>query len=113
MNETNGNRGPFELNMDLGREVIRCKTCGLVQYRTRMEKCRRCLRLLPSKMMEFLILLAEPPELPGDDRQLFEKWPNCKTVEKIGQRIRQLRKSCGMMRSQLQGRSGISHSWLS
>ena len=31
----------------------------------------------------------------------------------IGQRIQQLRKSCGMTRSQLQARSRISHSWLS
>ena len=110
MNETNGNRGPLELDMDLDREVIRCKTCGLVQYGTRMENCRRCLRLLPPKMMEFLILPAEPPELPRDDRQVFEKWPNRETVEKIGQRIRQLRESCGMTQSQLQARSRVSHS---
>src|ERR1019366_6368135 len=113
MNETNGNGGPLELDMDLDREAIRCKTCGLVQYRARMENCRRCLCLLPPKMMEFLILPAEPPELPRDDRPLFEKWPNRETVEKIGQRIQQLRKSCGMTRSQLQARSRISHSWLS
>src|ERR1035441_4068157 len=95
-NETNGNGGPLELDMDLDREAIRCKTCGLVQYRTHMENCRRCLRLLPPKMMEFLTLPAEPRELPRDHRPLFEKWPNCQTVEKIGQRIQQLRKSCGM-----------------
>ena len=108
MNKTNGNRGPLELDMDLDREVIRCKTCGLVQYRTRMENCRRCLRLLPPKMMEFLILPAEPPEFPRDDLQLFEKSPNRETVEKIGQRIQQLRESCGMTQSQLQARSRVS-----
>jgi transcriptional regulator with XRE-family HTH domain len=68
---------------------------------------------LPPKMMEFLILPAEPPELPRDDRQLFEKWPNRETVEKIGQRIQQLRESCGMTQSQLEARSRVSHSWLS
>ena len=109
-NETNGNRGPLELDMDLDREAIRCKACGLVQYRTRMENCRRCLRLLPPKMMEFLIL---PAESPFDDRQLFEKWPNRETVEKIGQRIEQLRKSRGMTQSQLEMHSRVSHSWLS
>jgi transcriptional regulator with XRE-family HTH domain len=109
---TNGSKGPLELEMDLDREVIRCKTCGLVQYRTRTGNCRRCLRLLPPKV-EFLIPPSEPQELPGDDRQLFEKWPNRETVENIGQRIRQLRESRGMTQSQLQARSRVSRSYLS
>ena len=112
MNGMNGNKGPVELDVDLDREVIRCKTCGLVQYRTRVGNCRRCLRLLPPKV-EFLIPPPEPQELPGDDRQLFEKWPNRETVENIGQRIRQLRESRGMTQSQLQARSRVSRSYLS
>jgi transcriptional regulator with XRE-family HTH domain len=97
---------------DLDREVVRCKVCGLVQYRTRTGNCRRCLRMLPPKV-EFLIPPPAPQELPGDDRQLFEKWPNCETVENIGQRIRQLRESRGMTQSQLQARSRVSRSYLS
>jgi transcriptional regulator with XRE-family HTH domain len=111
MNSTNGNKVNMDTT-DLDREVIRCKTCGLVQYRTRMGNCRRCLRLLPPKV-EFLIPPPEPQELPGDDRQLFEKWPNRETVENIGQRIRQLRESRGMTQSQLQARSRVSRSYLS
>jgi transcriptional regulator with XRE-family HTH domain len=103
----NANKGPEEMD----REVIRCKTCGLVQYRTRAGNCRRCLRLLPPKV-EFLIPPA-PQELPGDDRQLFEKFPNRETVENIGQRIRQLRESRAMTQSQLQARSRVSRSYLS
>ncbi len=110
MNGTNGNKVAMEIDLD--REVIRCKTCGLVQYRTRTGNCRRCLRLLPPKV-EFLIPPPEPQELPGDDRQLFEKWPNRETVENIGQRIRQLRESRGMTQSQLQARSRVSRSYLS
>ena len=110
MNGTNGNK--VAVDIDLDREVIRCKTCGLVQYRTRTGNCRRCLRLLPPKV-EFLIPPPEPQELPGDDRQLFEKWPNRETVENIGQRIRQLRESRGMTQSQLQARSRVSRSYLS
>ena len=110
MNGTNGNK--VAMDLDLDREVIRCKTCGLVQYRTRTGNCRRCLRLLPPKV-EFLIPPPEPQELPGDDRQLFEKWPNRETVENIGQRIRQLRESRGMTQSQLQARSRVSRSYLS
>jgi transcriptional regulator with XRE-family HTH domain len=84
----------------------------MVQYRTRAGNCRRCLRLLTPKV-EFLIPPPEPQHLPGDDRQLFEKWPNREMVENIGQRIRQLRESRGMTQSQLQARSRVSRSYLS
>jgi transcriptional regulator with XRE-family HTH domain len=98
--------------IDQDREVIRCKVCGLVQYRTRTDNCRRCLRMLPPKV-QFLLPPTDPQELPGDDRQLFEHWPNNQTVENIGQRIRQLRESRGMTQSQLQARSRVSRSYLS
>ncbi len=110
MSENNGNRSQMDTDMD--REVVRCKVCGLVQYRTRTGNCRRCVRMLPPKV-EFLIPPPAPQELPGDDRQLFEKWPNRETVENIGQRIRQLRESRGMTQSQLQARSRVSRSYLS
>jgi transcriptional regulator with XRE-family HTH domain len=96
---------------DLDREVIRCKVCGLVQYRTHAGNCRRCLRLMPPKV-EFLIPPPVPVEAPNDERQL-EKWPNRETVENIGQRIRQLRESRTMTQSQLQSRSKVSRSYLS
>jgi transcriptional regulator with XRE-family HTH domain len=107
---TNENKGPVKIESD--REVIRCITCGMVQYRTRNGNCRRCLHLLTPKI-EFLI---PPPELqahPGDDRRPFEKWPNRETVENIGRRIRQLRESREMTQSQLQARSRVSRSYLS
>jgi transcriptional regulator with XRE-family HTH domain len=107
---TNEDKGPVRIESD--RDVIRCITCGMVQFRTRTGNCRRCLRLLPPKV-EFLIPPPEPQEGPDDDRQLFEKWPNREMVEKIGQRIRQLRESRGMTQSQLQARSRVSRSYLS
>jgi len=110
VSENNGNGKTSSIDLD--REVIRCKVCGLVQYRTRVGNCRRCLRLLPPKV-EFLIPPPVQQELPGDDRQLFEKWPNRDTVENIGQRIRQMRESRGMTQSQLQARSRVSRSYLS
>jgi transcriptional regulator with XRE-family HTH domain len=100
------------MDQDQDREVVRCKCCGLVQYRTRAGNCRRCVRMLPPKV-EFLIPPPPAQDLPGDDRQLFEKWPNRETVENIGQRIRQLRESRGMTQSQLQARSRVSRSYLS
>ena len=104
----NGNQSPI----DGERDVVRCKVCGLVQFRTRTGNCRRCVRALPPKV-EFLIPLSTAPELPGDDRQLFENWPNRATVENIGQRIRQLRESRALTQSELQARSRVSRSYLS
>jgi len=99
------------LNTDLDREVIRCKMCGLVQYRTRTGNCRRCVRALPPRL-EFLIPSPPPPDVPGAE-QPADKWANRETVENIGQRIRQLRESRGMTQSQLQARSKVSRSYLS
>jgi transcriptional regulator with XRE-family HTH domain len=107
---TNENKGPMKIESD--RDVIRCVTCGMVQYRTRSGNCRRCVHLLTPKV-EFLIPPLEPQEPVGDDRQPFEKWPNHETVENIGQRIRQLRESCGMTQTQLQKCSRVSRSYLS
>jgi transcriptional regulator with XRE-family HTH domain len=100
------------MKVESDRDVIRCMTCGMVQYRTRNGNCRRCLHLLTPKI-EFLIPPPKLRELPGDDRQPFEKWPNHEMVENIGQRIRQLRESRGMTQTQLQARSRVSRSYLS
>jgi transcriptional regulator with XRE-family HTH domain len=93
-------------------EVIRCKTCGLVQYRPRIGNCRRCLRLLTPKI-EFLIPHPALRELPIDGHQPFEKSPNRVVVENVGQRIRELRKSRGLTQRQLQAVSRVSCSWVS
>jgi len=95
----------------MDREVIRCKTCGLVQYRTRTGNCRRCVRALPQRL-EFLIPPPAPPEEAAAE-PTTEKFVNQETVENIGQRIRQLRESRSMTQSQLQSRSKVSRSYLS
>jgi transcriptional regulator with XRE-family HTH domain len=96
--------------LEMDREVIRCKTCGLVQYRTRTGNCRRCVRALPQRL-EFMI----PPSPPAEDaaEPASERLVNQQTVENIGQRIRQLRESRSMTQSQLQSRSKVSRSYLS
>jgi len=98
-------------SLEMDREVIRCKTCGLVQYRTRTGNCRRCVRALPQRL-EFLIPEAEPEAQAGAE-PVTDKFANQKTVENIGQRIRQLRESRGMTQSQLQSKSKVSRSYLS
>src|SRR3984957_18633485 len=98
-------------SLEMDREVIRCKTCGLVQYRTRTGNCRRCVRALPQRL-EFLI----PPPAAAEETNAEatpEKFANRETVENIGQRIRQLRESRAMTQSQLQSRSKVSRSYLS
>jgi len=97
--------------LEMDREVIRCKTCGLVQYRTRTGNCRRCVRALPQRL-EFMI----PPSPPAEEaaaEPASEMLVNQQTVENIGQRIRQLRESRSMTQSQLQSRSKVSRSYLS
>src|SRR6202158_6141211 len=81
-------------SLELDREVIRCKTCGLVQYRTRTGNCRRCVRALPQRL-EFLIPPPVPPEETGAE-PAQEEFANRETVENIGQRIRQLREARSM-----------------
>src|SRR6266481_3482829 len=98
-------------SFEMDREVIRCKTCGLVQYRTRTGNCRRCVRALPQRL-EFLIPPPAPPEEAAAE-PTPEKFVNQETVENIGQRIRQLRESRSMTQSQLQSRSKVSRSYLS
>ncbi len=98
-------------SLEMDREVIRCKTCGLVQYRTRTGNCRRCVRALPQRL-EFLIPPPEPTE-EAVAEPMQQKFVNQETVENIGQRIRQLRESRAMTQSQLQSRSKVSRSYLS
>jgi transcriptional regulator with XRE-family HTH domain len=106
----NGNNDLVKVESD--RDVIRCVTCGMVQYRTRNGNCRRCLRLLTPKMQYFIAPSAIPAR-HADDWQPFEKWPNREMVENIGQRIRGLRESSGITQSQLQALSRVSRSHLS
>lgn len=101
-----------EVISDMDREVIRCGVCGLVQYRTKTDNCRRCVRLLPPRVT-FVIPTPSAEGSAGADSQSANEAPNQDTVENIGLRIRQLRESRGMTQSQLQARSRVSRSYLS
>jgi transcriptional regulator with XRE-family HTH domain/ribosomal protein S14 len=96
---------------EIDRDVIRCQLCGLVQYRTRTGFCRRCLRLLPP-LLAVTLPAPEPPQEEAIEPQ-GASWPNLQTVERIGDRVRQLREWRGMTQSQLQSRSKVSRSYLS
>jgi len=106
----NENLGPVKIESD--RDVVRCITCGMMQFRTRNGNCRRCLHRLTSQA-DIFVLPPEYQELPGDALQPSMKLPNKQVVENIGQRIRQLRESHGMTQSKLQALSQVSRSYLS
>jgi transcriptional regulator with XRE-family HTH domain len=101
--------GAGEAKID--REVVRCLTCGLIQYRTKNGFCRRCLRLLPCPMTFRLPDAAPQPqnEIEGAARPISQN----SLVKNIGARIRQLRESRGITQSQLQDCSRVSRSYLS
>jgi transcriptional regulator with XRE-family HTH domain len=105
-------KGALEVAAEMDREVLRCQICGLVQYRTRMGGCRRCLRLLPPRMT-FVIPVPAEPDPAAASADSPQNCPNRATVENIGQRVRQLRESRAMTQSQLQSRSRVSRSYLS
>ncbi len=99
------------MNSSSVREAIRCKTCALVQYRTRTGNCRRCVRQLPTGVDAF-IPPTEPSEILAGELQPIARPTNIQTVEKIGRRIQHLRKSRGLTQRQLHRRSRISRSYL-
>jgi transcriptional regulator with XRE-family HTH domain len=94
------------------REAIRCKTCGLMQYRTLTGNCRRCQRNMPSKN-GFIIPFRKPLEDEIEDEKPPAKLTNLEMVGKIGRRIQHLRTSRGLTQGQLQRRSRVSRSYLS
>ncbi len=101
------------MDRDSIREAIRCQVLWTrPQYRTRTGNCRRCLRQLPSNMEALPFRLEEPLEISGDAAPLIVKPTNIETVEKIGRRIQQLRKSRGLTQNQLRRRSRVSRSYL-
>jgi ribosome-binding protein aMBF1 (putative translation factor) len=60
---------------------------------------------------EFLVSSPKPPDASA--AATSPKIGNSDTVLHIGQRIRQLRESCGMTQRQLQSQSRVSRSYLS
>lgn len=97
----------------LERETLRCKACGLVQFRTRNNLCRRCLVHLPEPVLPEMISPPVPPPLPEATQEMLRRFLNRDTVANIGRMIRRLRERRGLTQSNLQARSGVSRSYLS
>jgi len=86
------------------REVLHCKHCKLVQYRTSSETCRRCRKsLLPEqpKPQPVIALVPEPTPRsgPGDIQ--------------VASAVRDLRHVRNLSQRQLAGRMGVPRTYIS
>jgi transcriptional regulator with XRE-family HTH domain len=108
---------PVETTDEAEREVLRCLTCGLVQYRTCTGNCRRCQRALPMAGKAQLPSIG-PQNVPdivphAKNGHHHGEWSNGKALETVGKRIGRLRECRGMTQVQLEASSRVSRSYLS
>jgi transcriptional regulator with XRE-family HTH domain len=87
------------------REVVRCDSCSLVQFRTQNGLCRRCRASLDPEEPEALILPSAPAEVavPSDNQPQFQ----------VALAIRTLRQRNGISQRQLAQRMGVPRTYVS
>jgi transcriptional regulator with XRE-family HTH domain len=95
------------------REVLRCSTCSLVQFRTTTNNCRRCDKPLP-----LAIRYEAPPEnaggvIPFPDRQALQ--PRGKTAREItiGRKLRELREERHLTQQDMATKAGVPRTYIS
>jgi transcriptional regulator with XRE-family HTH domain len=86
------------------REVLRCESCKLVQFRTAAETCRRCKKsLLPEapRLQTPIALVPEPTVRSGDGEI------------QVAVAVRDLRHARNLSQRQLAGRMGVPRTYIS
>jgi len=86
------------------REVLRCESCKLVQFRTASDVCRRCKKsLLPElpKTQATVELIAEPSGEKSDDKL------------QVATAVRDLRHVRNLSQRQLAARMGVPRTYIS
>ena len=86
------------------REVLRCESCKLVQYRTSSDICRRCKKSL----------LPEQPKLEATISLVAE--PTARTAEgglQVASAVRDLRHVRNLSQRQLAARMGVPRTYIS
>jgi transcriptional regulator with XRE-family HTH domain len=86
------------------REVLTCKGCKLVQFRTASDSCRRCKKSLlpePAKVQPALSLVAEPVTESGDGSL------------QVATAVRDLRHVRNLSQRQLAARMGVPRTYIS
>lgn len=95
------------------REVLRCTSCSLVQFRTSTNNCRRCDKPLP-----LAIRYEAPAEtagglIPFPDRQALQ--PRGKTAREItiGRKLRELREERHLTQQDMAAKAGVPRTYIS
>ncbi len=86
------------------REVLRCESCKLVQYRTASDACRRCKKSLlpepPKAQPAIALVAAAVPEAKGEGLQ-------------VATAVRDLRHVRNLSQRQLAARMGVPRTYIS
>lgn len=102
------------IDPNLNREILKCKNCGLVQYRSQTRShCPRCLLALPPETFFSLPKLSEASSSATECASVPNHLKNRFVVEGIGKRVRAIRTSRGWTQGNLQHASRVSRSYLS
>lgn len=105
------------------REVIRCRRCQLVQFRTASGRCRRCAKPLPARLALVPRTASAEKPLPAVPRPFPVRPPSPPgpfllrdarfEKPKIGAKLVRLRNARGLSQTQLARRAGIPRSYVS
>ena len=78
------------------REVLSCPHCGLVQFRTRNSRCRRCQRLLDNRLEHSTCPVLDPiaSTTTGIEKRLV-------ITQILGRRVREIRKMQALSQREL------------
>jgi len=98
------------------REVVRCGECSLVQFRTLSDKCRRCLKALPSlkPLIEEPVAALENSNTydDADDDQPIARAERNRRVG-MGSRLRACRIKLGLTQIEMAEKLSIPRTYLS
>jgi len=90
------------------REVLSCPHCGLVQFRTRNSRCRRCQRLLDNRLEHSICPVLDPiaSTTTGIEKRLV-------ITQILGRRVREIRKTQALSQRELARRLNVPRTYLS
>src|ERR1700756_2693060 len=90
------------------REVLSCPHCGLVQFRTRNSRCRRCQRLLDNRLEHSICPVPDPV---NSTTTAIENRLGITQI--VGRRVREIRKMQALSQRELAGRLNVPRTYLS
>jgi ribosome-binding protein aMBF1 (putative translation factor) len=94
--------------MTENREVLSCPRCGLVQFRTRHSRCRRCQRSLDDRLEDSICPVPDPVK---STTTAIEN--RLDVAQIVGRRVREIRKMQTLSQRELAGRLNVPRTYLS